>query len=64
MSEEERKARRTLAYRVSAFDALPRPVQLAAAAALEAIDQGTDAEQVEAAMKDLALTAYDQRCSH
>ncbi|MBO0654606.1 hypothetical protein J1792_18020 [Streptomyces triculaminicus] len=64
VTEEERDARRTLAYRLSAFDALPRPVQLSAAAALEAIDRGTDAKQAEAAMKGLYLTAYEQRLSH
>ncbi|MGK5732444.1 hypothetical protein [Streptomyces sp. URMC 124] len=63
MSEEERKARRTLAYQLAALDALPRPVRLSAAAALEVIDRGTYAEQAVTAMKDLSLTVYEQRRS-
>ncbi|MGK5543399.1 hypothetical protein ACSNOH_01455 [Streptomyces sp. URMC 127] len=52
LSEEVRDARRTLAYRLAAFDALPRPVRLSAAAALEVIGWGTDVQEAASAMKD------------
>ncbi|MEU9254366.1 hypothetical protein AB0D66_21210 [Streptomyces sp. NPDC048270] len=61
VSEEERDARRTVAYRVSAYDGLPLAVRVSAAAALEALDQGLDADRAQAAMKDLSLTVYDHR---
>ncbi|MFG2296037.1 hypothetical protein [Streptomyces sp. NPDC048603] len=61
VSEEERAARRTIAYRISAYDGLPRPVRISAAEALEAIDHGADATRAEAAMKTLALTVYEHR---
>lgn len=61
VSEEERDARRTVAYRVSAYEGLPLAVRLSAAAALEALDQGLDAERARVAMKDLSLTVYDHR---
>ncbi|MEW1552015.1 hypothetical protein [Streptomyces tsukubensis] len=58
---EERELRRTLAYRLAASDGLPRPVRVSAAAALEALDQGLDAEHAQAAMTALSLTVYDHR---
>ncbi|MYZ40826.1 MULTISPECIES: hypothetical protein [unclassified Streptomyces] len=61
VSEEERDARRTVAYRVTAFDGLPRAVRVSAAEALEAVDQGRDAERAGAAMRALSLTVYDHR---
>ncbi len=61
VSEEERDARRTLAYRVCAYDGLPLRVRVAAAGALEAIDHGLDAEQAQAAVKDLTLAVYEHR---
>ncbi|GGZ88829.1 hypothetical protein GCM10010371_55840 [Streptomyces subrutilus] len=61
VSGQERRARRDLAYRVAAHDGLPHPVQVSAAAALEAIDQGLDAERAEAAMRDLGLTVFGSR---
>ncbi|OKK17224.1 hypothetical protein AMK16_20230 [Streptomyces sp. CB00455] len=61
VSGQEREARRTVAYRVSAYDGLPLAVRVSAAAALEAVDQGQDAERARAAMKALSLTVYDHR---
>ncbi|MEU9304522.1 hypothetical protein [Streptomyces sp. NPDC048269] len=61
VTEAERDARRTVAYRVSAYDGLPLAVRVSAAAALEAVDQGLDAERARAAMKALSLTVYDHR---
>lgn len=61
VTEEERRARRHIAYRISAYEGLPHPVQTSAAAALEAIDDGLDAERAEAAMKALGITVYDHR---
>ncbi|MGW5851016.1 hypothetical protein ACWFQ8_24240 [Streptomyces sp. NPDC055254] len=61
VSEEERTVRRTVAYRISAYEGLPHPVQVSAAAALEAIDQGLDAQRAEAAMKALCITVYEHR---
>ncbi|MEU2514628.1 hypothetical protein [Streptomyces syringium] len=63
VSEEERQARRTIAYRASARDGLPLAVRVSAAEALEAVDQGRDAARAQAAMKALALTVYDHRGS-
>ncbi len=60
-SDEEREARRTVANRLSAHDGLPRSVRVPAAAALEALDDGLDAERTRAAMKDLSLAVYDCR---
>lgn len=61
VTDAERDARRTVAYQVSAFDGLPLAVRVSAAAALEAVDQGLDAERAQAAMKALSLTVYDHR---
>lgn len=63
MSDEEQEARRTVAYRLSAYDGLPRSVRVSAAAALEALDDGLDAERARAAVKDLSLAVYDCRGS-
>ncbi|NJP75390.1 hypothetical protein HCJ99_32270, partial [Streptomyces sp. C1-2] len=60
-SDEEQEARRTIAYRLSAYDGLPRSVRVLAAAALEALDDGLDAQRARAAMKDLSLAVYDCR---
>ncbi|MFE9480665.1 hypothetical protein ACFYNM_18935 [Streptomyces spororaveus] len=61
VSEVEREARRTMAYRISAYEGLPYPVQTSAAAALEAIDHGADPKRAESAMKALCLSIYDNR---
>ncbi|MFE9929297.1 hypothetical protein [Streptomyces sp. NPDC005533] len=61
VTEAERTARRTMAYRIAAYEGLPHPVQTSAAAALEAIDEGLDAKRAETAMKALSLTVYDNR---
>ncbi|MEU3787729.1 hypothetical protein [Streptomyces sp900129855] len=60
-SDEEQEARRTIAYRLSAYEGLPRSVRVSAAAALEALDDGLDAERARAAVKDLSLAVYDCR---
>ncbi|ARE72760.1 MULTISPECIES: hypothetical protein [unclassified Streptomyces] len=61
VSEAEREARRKMAYRISAYEGLPYPVQTSAAAALEAIDHGADPRRAETAMRALCLTVYDNR---
>ncbi|MFF7730823.1 hypothetical protein [Streptomyces sp. NPDC008001] len=61
VSQEERDARRTLAYQACALDGLPLRVRVAAAGALEAIDRGLDVEHAHTAMKDLTLTVYEHR---
>lgn len=55
--------RRPVAYRISASDGLPRSVRVATAAALEALDNGLDAEHARAAVKDLILAVYGCRGS-
>jgi hypothetical protein len=60
-NEEEQQARRTVAYRLAAYDGLPRVVRVAAAAVLEAIDEGQDTERAQAAVKAPTLTVYDCR---
>lgn len=61
VSDEEQGARRTVAYRLAAYDGLPRSVRVSAAAALEALDDGSDAEHARAAMKELSLAVYECR---
>lgn len=61
VSDEEQEARRTVAYRLSAYDGLPRSVRVSAAAALEALDDGADAERARAAVKELSLAVYECR---
>ncbi|MDJ0384965.1 hypothetical protein [Streptomyces sp. G-G2] len=61
VSAAECEARRTVAYQLSAYEGLPRQVQVAAAAALEAIDQGKDAETAAEAMSELRVTVYEHR---
>lgn len=63
-SEQERQARRTVAYRLAAYDDLPRPVRVSAAAALEVIDAGLDRKEARAAVNDLAILIYDLRSGH
>jgi hypothetical protein len=58
---EERAARRTLAYRIAADDGLPHTLRTAAAAALEAIDDGLDDGRARDAVRRLALAVYEQR---
>ncbi|MFJ2218289.1 hypothetical protein ACIQVO_38850 [Streptomyces sp. NPDC101062] len=61
VSEEERSARRTVAYRAAAHDGLPLPVRISAAEALEALDQGLDTDRTHAAMTTLSLAVYGHR---
>ncbi|MEV3988451.1 hypothetical protein AB0J57_06050 [Streptomyces sp. NPDC049837] len=61
VSADERLARRTVAYRIAADDGLPHAVRTAAAAALEAIDHGEDAEAARHAVRDLNLAVFHLR---
>ncbi|MFE7099826.1 hypothetical protein [Streptomyces erythrochromogenes] len=63
VSEEERVARRGVAYRVCAHEGLPQVVRVSAAAALEAVDEGVDAVRAHAAVRALSLAVYDQRAA-
>lgn len=63
VSAAELAARRTVAYRLSEYEGLPRQIQVSAAAALEAIDQGNDEARAAEAMSDLRITVYDHRGS-
>ncbi|MFJ3728499.1 hypothetical protein ACIPYQ_38855 [Streptomyces sp. NPDC090045] len=63
MSAAERTARRTVAYRLSAYEGLPSQIQVSAAVALEAIDQGKDEARAAEAMSDLRVTVYEHRSS-
>ncbi|MGV9758639.1 hypothetical protein ACWDUC_22805 [Streptomyces tricolor] len=61
VSAAEQQARRTVAYRMSAYDSLPRQVRLSAAEALEAIDDGQDAETARTTLQALTMAVYDCR---
>ncbi|MFJ2007923.1 hypothetical protein [Streptomyces chartreusis] len=61
VNAEEQQARRTVAYRMSAYDSLPRKVRLSAAEALEIIDDGQSAEAAQAALMTLTMTVHDHR---
>jgi hypothetical protein len=63
VSDEERLARRTIAYRIAADDGLPHKVRTAAAAALEAIDDGQDPERALEAVEALSWAVYKLRHS-
>ncbi|MEU0787346.1 hypothetical protein ABZ341_38090 [Streptomyces sp. NPDC006173] len=63
VSVTERRARRTAAYRMAADEHLPRPIQVAAAAALEAIDQG-DAKSTTTELIVLRRTTRAYRVGH
>ncbi|MEU9256784.1 hypothetical protein AB0D66_34270 [Streptomyces sp. NPDC048270] len=63
VSAAELAARRTVAYRLSAEEGLPREIQVSAAAALEAIDQGNDEARAAEALGDLRVTVYEHRGS-
>ncbi|MEV6734553.1 MULTISPECIES: hypothetical protein [unclassified Streptomyces] len=63
VSSAELTARRTVAYRLSAYEGLPRQIQVSAAAALEAIDQGKDEARAAEAMSDLRVMVYEHRGS-
>ncbi|MET9803047.1 hypothetical protein [Streptomyces sp. NPDC006368] len=60
VSDDERDARRTVAYRIAAYEGLSHTVRTSAAAALEAIDHAQDAERTRKAMTALATTVYRQ----
>ncbi|WP_330293415.1 hypothetical protein [Streptomyces sp. NBC_00576] len=61
VSDEKQEARCTVAYRLAAYDGLPRSVRVSAAAALEALDDGVDAERARAAVKELSLAVSECR---
>ncbi|MGW5638390.1 hypothetical protein [Streptomyces sp. NPDC003832] len=63
VSAEEQQARRTIAYRMSAYDGLPRDVRLSAAEVLETVDDGSDAEAARAALRALSVMVYHHRLS-
>lgn len=50
VSLHERKARRTIAYQLAAYDSLPNSVRVVAAQALAAVHQGEDADRAQAAV--------------
>ncbi|GGN32886.1 hypothetical protein [Streptomyces fuscichromogenes] len=56
----ERRARRRAAYRLTAAEGLPHQIREAAAAALEAIDDGGD-RRTQSAMEDLMKAVREQR---
>ncbi|MER7681620.1 hypothetical protein [Streptomyces sp. NPDC096934] len=58
---DEREVRRAVAYRTAASYGLPRAVQVAAAEALEAIDEGHDARQARAAVSKLSAAVHSCR---
>ncbi|MET8137743.1 hypothetical protein ABZV24_38550, partial [Streptomyces sp. NPDC005251] len=64
VSDREQKARRTVAYRLAAYEGLPRAVRISAAGALEVIDEGLDKQRARTAVKELSLTVYDSRSGH
>ncbi|MBL1082994.1 hypothetical protein JK359_13545 [Streptomyces actinomycinicus] len=57
----ERVARREAAYRLTAADGLPHHLREAAAAALEAIDEGHDPDATRSAVEDLMKAVREQR---
>ncbi|UXY31669.1 hypothetical protein [Streptomyces sp. HUAS TT20] len=59
VTDEERAARRTVAYRLAAEDEVPHPVRQAAANALAALDD-EDLERVRDAMSKLYAAVHDQ----
>ncbi|MER5996427.1 hypothetical protein [Streptomyces viridosporus] len=61
VSEEEQEARRTVAYGLAASEGLPGRVRVSAAAALEAIDKGLDAQCAREAVKALTVAVYEHR---
>ncbi|MEW1569501.1 hypothetical protein AB0454_42000 [Streptomyces sp. NPDC093509] len=63
VSATERRARRTAAYRMAADEHLPRPMQIAAAAALEAIDEG-DSKNTSRELIVLRRTTRAYRVGH
>ncbi|WP_393071631.1 hypothetical protein [Streptomyces sp. LN704] len=59
VSAEERRTRRIAAYHFAAHDSLPRSVRVAAAAALEAIDEGLEAKHARAEIWALNWTVLE-----
>ncbi|GGN46574.1 hypothetical protein [Streptomyces fuscichromogenes] len=57
----EQLLRRTIAYQLAGHEYLPRPVRVAAAEALEAIDQRQDRLQAQTAVRALARTVRECR---
>ncbi|MEU9109941.1 hypothetical protein AB0D54_37575 [Streptomyces xanthophaeus] len=52
-----------MAYRLAAYEGLPRQIPVSAARALEAIDEGQDEAGAAGAMRDLRVTVYEHRGS-
>ncbi|MER5917213.1 hypothetical protein ABT124_44485, partial [Streptomyces sp. NPDC001982] len=63
-SIKERRARRTIAYELAAYDDLPVSVRVAAAEALEAIDHGRDKARTRAAVRALNQAVRECRAGH
>ncbi|MFF3313518.1 hypothetical protein [Streptomyces sp. NPDC002952] len=61
VSVDERQARRTIAYRVAAYDGVPSTVRVAAAVALEAIDQAQHTDQTQTAVTTLHQAVREYR---
>ncbi|WP_405719114.1 hypothetical protein [Streptomyces sp. NBC_00046] len=61
VNEEEQQACRTLAYRFATYDALPRQVRVAAAEALESIDDGQDKKTAQTTVRALTMSVYGHR---
>lgn len=61
VSAEEQQARRTVAYRMSAYDSLPRQVRMSAAEALEVIDDGQEVEAARTTLQALTMAVHDCR---
>lgn len=63
-SDEERHARRSIAYQIAAQEGLPLPVQIAAADALELMDQGQDRKQAQEAIRLLSEAVRECRTGY
>ncbi|QKZ23811.1 hypothetical protein [Streptomyces chartreusis] len=63
-STKEQQARRSVAYQLAAYDDLPLSVRVAAAEALEALDQGQDVKQTRATVGALAQAVRACRAGH
>ncbi|MFC9282766.1 hypothetical protein [Streptomyces collinus] len=61
VNADEQRARRGIAYRLSAHDSLPQQVRLLAAEALEVIDAGRDADAAGTAMRALGTAIIEYR---
>ncbi|MFE9812314.1 hypothetical protein [Streptomyces sp. NPDC005548] len=63
-SDEERRSRRKVAYQIAAHDNLPLPVRVAAAEALDVMDQGQDRTAANEAIKALSDAVRECRTGY